>query len=94
MLPSLTKTGPGRSPGFAAYFAQETSCLETTTVKSFEVSSLSCSNSGNSASARALNKRATTSAKRRLLRVADPGIIAQDLYREARDNSTIMKRRA
>jgi hypothetical protein len=78
----------GVGPGFAEQFAEDASALETTSVKSFEVSSLSWSNSGNSASVSPLNKRATTTANRSLLRLGRTKILTGDLYREPADNST------
>lgn len=88
MRSTLTRIATGVGPGLAALLAEETSCPETSRVKSFAVSSLSWSSSGNSLRARALNKRATTTAKRNLLRVGRPEKVTSDLYRELAANST------
>jgi hypothetical protein len=62
----------GVSDGFAEVFVGLTYWFEASRVKSFEVSSLRLSNSGNSTNARAQNKRAATTAKRILLRAGEP----------------------
>lgn len=86
MLRSSTRIAAGLDPDLALWFPEETSCREISTVKSFEVSSFSCSSSGNSARTRPLNNRATSNTKGRPLRVGRLDTISAVLYSEPSAN--------
>jgi|SRR5580704_2298647 len=85
----LRQEWAGVGPDFVALLVEEESCLEASSVKSFEVSSCRCNNSGNSLNASPPNNNTATMAKRSL-RIGRPENITLGLYSLHPPNSTVL----